>query len=161
MARIKIPGTHLKYVTFKQLPVIPPSTYEASDIAFLLPRVLELQYTAWDLENFARDMGYEGPPFGWDMNRRGVLRAELDAYFACLYGLSRDELRYNIEPRDIHGENFPGETFRVLKESEWKQNGEYRTRRLILEAYVDLAKTSRFSGRLSLAIPSSPIPKDG
>jgi hypothetical protein len=31
------------------------------------------------------------------------------------------------------GPDFPGETFRVLKEKEEKQFGEYRTRRLVLE----------------------------
>jgi len=30
--------------------------------------------------------------------------------------------------------NFPGETFRVLKEKGEKQYGEYRTRRFVLEA---------------------------
>jgi len=29
---------------------------------------------------------------------------------------------------------FPGETFRILKEKEQRQYGEYRTRRLVLEA---------------------------
>jgi hypothetical protein len=33
------------------------------------------------------------------------------------------------------GEDFTGETFRVLKEKELKQFGEYRTRRLVLEAW--------------------------
>ena len=31
--------------------------------------------------------------------------------------------------------DFPGETFRVLKEKEERQYGEYRTRRLLLEAW--------------------------
>ena len=31
--------------------------------------------------------------------------------------------------------NFPGETFRVLKEKEEKQCAEYRTKRLMLEAW--------------------------
>jgi hypothetical protein len=35
---------------------------------------------------------------------------------------------------DVYGPDFPGETFRVLKEKEEKQYGEYRTRRLVLEA---------------------------
>jgi hypothetical protein len=34
---------------------------------------------------------------------------------------------------------FPGKTFRVLKEKEEKQFGEYRTRRLVLEAWDRLA----------------------
>jgi len=37
--------------------------------------------------------------------------------------------------KDLYGPNFPGETFRVLKEKEEKQYGEYRTRRLVLEAW--------------------------
>src|SRR5690606_12987326 len=61
--------------------------------------------------------------------------AELDAYYARLYGLSRDELRYILDPADIYGPEFPGETFRVLKEKEIKQYGEYRTQRLVLAAW--------------------------
>ncbi len=33
---------------------------------------------------------------------------------------------------------FPGETFRVLKEKEQRMYGEYRTRRLVLEAWERL-----------------------
>jgi hypothetical protein len=78
------------------------------------------------------------PPFKWDENRRAILRAELDAHYAKLYGLTRDELRYILDPKDIYGPDFPGETFRVLKEKEEKQYGEYRTRRLVLEAWEKL-----------------------
>ena len=69
--------------------------------------------------------------------RRAQLRAELDAYYARLYGLTHDELRYTlrIDPKEVQREDFPGETFRVLKEKEVKQFGEYRTRRLVLEAW--------------------------
>jgi hypothetical protein len=37
------------------------------------------------LEPFARDCGYDGPPFRWDEARRFLLRAELDAAFFHLY----------------------------------------------------------------------------
>jgi len=80
------------------------------------------------------------PPFKWDEERRAQIRAELDAYYALLYGLTRDELRYILDPKDVYGPDFPGETFRVLKEKEEKRFGEYRTRRLVLEAYDRLAK---------------------
>jgi hypothetical protein len=33
-------------------------------------------------------------PFRWDEVRRAQLRAELDAYYARLYGLTRDEKRH-------------------------------------------------------------------
>lgn len=133
--RQKIGGTSLSYFILKQLPTLPPHAYSPADVDFIAPRVLELVYTAWDMQPFARDMGYDGPPFVWDEERRALLRAELDAYYAHLYGLTRDELRYILDPADVYGEDFPGETFRVLKEKEIKRHGEYRTRRLVLEAW--------------------------
>ena len=49
-----------------------------------------------------------------------------------------DEGRYILDPADVHGPDFPGETFRVLKEKETAKFGEYRTRRLVLEAWDKL-----------------------
>ncbi len=158
-ARQKVGGTHLKYHLFKQLPILAPQAYTPTDLNYILPRVLELVYTAWDMQPFAQDLGYNGPPFAWDEKRRAVLRAELDAYYARLYGLTRKQLRYILDPHDLtdrelenildpyedppdvpRTKDFPGETFRVLKEREMKQYGEYRTRRLVLEAWDCLAR---------------------
>ena len=77
----------------------------------------------------------QGEAIHWDEVCRAQLRAELDAYYARLCGLTRDELRYILDPKEVRGEDFPGETFRVLKEKEIKQFGEYKTRRLVLEAW--------------------------
>jgi hypothetical protein len=74
-------------------------------------------------------------PFIWNDERRAQIRAELDARIAKLYGLTRDELRYILDPHDVYGADFPGETFRVLKEKEIRLYGEYRTRRLVLAAW--------------------------
>lgn len=49
--------------------------------------------------------------------------------------MTRDEPRYILDPKEVHGDAFPGETFRVLKEKEIRQFGEYRTRRLVAEAW--------------------------
>ena len=46
---------------------------------WLLPRVLELTYTAWNLKAFAEDCDDDGPPFIWDPHRRFQLRCEIDA----------------------------------------------------------------------------------
>ena len=91
----------------EQLPVIPPDRYETmhfgSKTAAEVVReaVLELTYTAHDMEPFARDMGHVDeagnvkPPFTWDEERRLVLRAKLDAVFFHLYGITdRDDIRY-------------------------------------------------------------------
>ena len=80
-------------------------------------------------------MGYDGEPFIWNPDIRALLRAELDAYYAKLYGLTRDELRYILDPTDVYGADFPSETFRVLKNNEIKQFGEYRTQKLVLAAW--------------------------
>jgi hypothetical protein len=78
------------------------------------------------------------PPFKWDEERRAVLKAELDAIYAKLYGLTTEELRYILDPQDVYGPDFTGETFRVLKEKEIRLFGEYRTKRLVLEAWERL-----------------------
>lgn len=125
----------MTYGYLKQLPILPPSAYDEAALAFIVPRVLELTYTSHSMAPFARDLGYEGPPFAWDEDRRAQLRAELDAWYALAYGLSRDELRYVLDPKDVMGEDYPSETFRVLQKNEIARHGEYRTRRLVLAAY--------------------------
>jgi hypothetical protein len=219
--RQKIGGTHLTFFILRQLPVLPPDAYTPTDVRFILPRALELVYTAWDIKPFADDVWREAasgegemanggealraairaqweanraatggvspappdwlplygidpaapcplPPFRWDEGRRAVLRAELDAYYARLYGLTRKQLRYILDPADLtareladlldpweevadpldaagyaaraDASDFPGETFRVLKTKELRQYGEYRTRRLVLEAWARLGQ---------------------
>lgn len=140
VARQKIGGANFNFYIPKQLPIFSPEGYSESDFEFIVPRVLELTYTAHDLSGWAQDLGYDGEPFLFDPDRRATLRAELDAYYAKLYGLTRDELRYILDPADVMGEDYPSETFRVLKNKELKEFGEYRTQRLVLEAWDKLEK---------------------
>ncbi|TXD99442.1 N-6 DNA methylase [Mitsuaria sp. TWR114] len=150
VARQKVGGTSFKYFTMKQVAVLPPDRYTDADLAFIVPRVLELTYTAHDLQAWGQDLAaYDprnaaerGQPFTWNPERRARLRAELDAYYARLYGLTRDELRYILDPKDVMGADYPSETFRVLKEGEIRTYGEYRTRRLVLEAWDQQASVS-------------------
>ncbi len=138
VARQKIGYIHLTYGYLKQIPFLPPERYTNADLTFIVPRVLELTYTAYDLSSWAQDLGYDGEPFLFDPDRRATLRAELDVYYAKLYGLTRDELRYILDPADVMGADYPSETFRVLKSKELKEFGEYRTQRLVLEAWDKL-----------------------
>jgi hypothetical protein len=139
-ARTKVGGLHLTYSYLKQLPVPAPSLYTGADLTFIIRRVLELVYTSHSMAPFARDLGYDGRPFAWDEDRRAQLRAELDAWYARAYGLTRDELRYVLDPADVKGADYPSETFRVLKKNEIARFGEYRTARLVLAAYDQLTK---------------------
>jgi N-6 DNA Methylase len=139
VARQKIGGTNLNFFYVEQFPILRPSAYSESDLEFIVPKVLELSFTSYSMAPFARDLGYGGPPFEWNEDRRAGLRAELDAWYALAYGLSRDELRYVLDPKEIMGADYPSESFRVLKEREISRYGEYRTARLVMAAYDRLA----------------------
>jgi hypothetical protein len=138
-ARQKVGGTHLTYGYLKQLPILGPAAYEEKCSwnpktpvrEWLLPRVLELTYTAWDLEAFGRDADWEGPPFRWDQERRFLLRCELDAAFFHLYGLSRDDADYVMD------------TFPIVRKNDEKAHGEYRSKRVILELYDAMSAAAR------------------
>jgi hypothetical protein len=68
-------------------------------------------------------MGYDGPPFKWDEERRFHLQRQLDALFFILYGLDRDEADYVLS------------TFPIVKRQDEAAFGRYRSRDLIL-AYM-------------------------
>ena len=135
VVRQKLGGTNLNFFYIAQCPVLPPGAYRATSIAFIVPRVLELTYTSHAIAPFAHDLNYKGPPFTWLEDRRALLRAELDAWYARAYGMTREELRYILDPADVMGPDYPSETFRVLKNNDTRKYGEYRTRRLVLDAW--------------------------
>ena len=134
-ARQKLGGMNLSYLYVYQMPIIPPNRYSPSDIDYIVPRVLELTYTSYSLKGWAEALGYEGEPFVFDPERRAVLRAELDARYAKLYGLNEQGLTYILDPSAVYGPDYPSESFRVLKEKEITEFGEYRTMRMVLEAF--------------------------
>ena len=96
-----------------------------------IPSLVELIYTAWDLAGLAQDCGYSGPPSRWDKGRRSVLRAELDALYFHLYGITREDVDDTID------------TFPIVKRKDERQWGEYRSKRLILEIYEAMAEAAR------------------
>lgn len=69
---------------------------------------------------------------------------DLGAFYVRAYGLTQDELCYILDPADVKGPDYPSETFRVLKEKEIRQHGEYRTRRLVLEAWDRMEANGEF-----------------
>lgn len=135
IVRQKVGGANMNFFYVQQFPILPPSAYDEKAFTFIVPHVLELTYTSHSMAPFARDLGYDGAPFPWDEDRRAQLRAELDAWYALAYGLTRDELRYVLDPKDAMGPDYPSETFRVLQKNEIAKFGEYRTQRLVLAAY--------------------------
>jgi hypothetical protein len=119
----------------EQIPMISPNSLNTKEIEFVGARLSELVVSANSLTRFSADIGMETRPPNWEPEKRAVLMAELDAFYAHLYGLNRDELRYILDPADVMGPDYPSETYRVLKNNEIRQFGEYRTQRLVLEAW--------------------------
>lgn len=132
VARLKVGGTHMNFFIINQIPVLSPHAYHQicpwlntgeKFYDWLLPRALELNYTAYDLSSFARDCGYDGPPFCWDEERRFLIRCELDAAYFHLYSIERQDVDYIME------------TFPVVKRKDEAAYGTYRTKETILDIY--------------------------
>lgn len=127
ICRQKIGGFSMNFFYVEQFPIFKPSYYSKELIEFIFSRIIELVYTTYDLRPFAEDCGINREPFRWDEEKRASLKAELDAIYAYLYKLPRKDLVYVLD-------QFP-----ALRRNEKHKFGEYRTQRLILEAYDRLA----------------------
>ena len=148
-SRQKIGGTHASINYVKQFPVLTPDQIPSATQWQILKRVAELCYFNHDMDGWASELWDEmneeqraelpqlgaQQPWIYNPERRAILQAELDAIFAHLYGLNTEDLRYILDPEDVCGKGCINETFRVLKDNELRQYGEYRTKRLVLEAW--------------------------
>ncbi len=127
VAKNKASGSNLNFYIVKQFPILSPDMYNTDIKEFIVKRVLELTYTAWDLQDFAKDVGYDGPPFVWDEERRFLLRCELDAAFFHLYGIAAEDVDYIME------------TFPIVKRKDEARYGTFRTKETILKIYNHMA----------------------
>ena len=146
VSRQKLGGINMQVFIWKQLPVPIPDILEPHT-NFLTPRVLELVYSAYDMTPLAGDLGDDGAPFVWDEERRAQIRAELDAFFFRLYGIDRDDVDYIME------------TFPIVKQSDVKARGSYRTKETILKFYDRMA-TADAAG-IPYETPITPPPGQG
>jgi len=128
ITRQKLQGTNLSWYIIEQLPVITPADYDRNFGPATIPdlicdHVLRLTYTAHDMAPFARDLGYHGPPFIWNEEKRRHLRARLDALYFHLYGLSRADAAYILD------------TFPIVRDHDKAAFGTYRTKDMVLAYY--------------------------
>ena len=149
VVRQKVGGTNMNAFFVKQFPVLPFETIPEDLRREITRRVAELTYFNHDLDGWAEELFDEltdeqklelpqlgeKRPFIYDPERRAVLQAELDAIIGHLYGLNTEDMRYILDPEDVCGPGCINETFRVLKDNEIRQYGEYRTKRLVMEAW--------------------------
>lgn len=69
-----------------------------------------------NLEAFAQDCGWSGPPLLWHEERGFLPPCELDASFFHLYGLNCDDAAYILD------------TFPILRRKGEEKHGHYRTK---------------------------------
>ena len=139
----------MSFFVVKQLPVLDPDRIPEDIVMPIISRTTQLLYFNHDLDDWAEELWNclspvqkevipqlgEKQCFQYNDDDRAIFQAELDAIFAHLYGLNTKDLMYILDPEDICGKNCINETFRVMKDNEIRKYGEYRTKRLILEAW--------------------------
>lgn len=113
-------------VILEQSPCIKMSQITKKVFAEIKARVLKLSYTARDLDEFGKDFGIN-EPFIWNAKERYQLQCELDAIYAHLYGLEKEEMDYILE------------TFPIVKRKDIAKYGRYHTKDTILKLYDEFA----------------------
>lgn len=146
-------STAMTFFVVEQIAVVGPDTIiEArewiggSPAEWLSDRVLELCYTSIELSCFAEDLGCKHPPYKWQPHRRALLQAEIDAAVLHLYELSRDHAAWLLD------------TFTVLRKYEERECGEFRTKRLVLEIFDEMATARRLGHQYQTRL--DPVPAD-
>ena len=125
----KTQAQHLDLYIVEQIPVVAFDDYtrrfgQKTAAEIVQDHVLHLTYTSHDMEAFARDLGYNGPPFKWDTEERRHLRARLDALYFHLYGISNEDAEYILS------------TFPIVRREDEAEFGRYRTSEMII-AYMN------------------------
>ena len=123
ISRQKIGGVNLNFFIVSQLPVIPLKAYPQKVAEIIKEAMLELVYTSRDMAPFAVSMGYNNKPFIWSIERRYEQIAKLEAIFAILYRLTREEFEYVFD------------SFLSSKRQEMEQFNEYRSKTLALRYF--------------------------
>ncbi|MCJ7447605.1 MAG: hypothetical protein MUO72_07930 [Bacteroidales bacterium] len=126
-SRQKLSGSHLAIFILKQLPIINKRFISEKLITLITNHVLKLTYTSHSLDALAEDLNIVAKCFHWDEKQRMLLQCELDAIYAHLYGLEKDELDYILE------------TFPIVKRKDIEKYGSYRTKETILKLYDEFA----------------------
>jgi hypothetical protein len=121
VTRQKVGGLNMNFFYVEQLPALMPDTFSENCSwavgtvqSWVQSRIVELTYTAWDMAPVGRELGYEGPPFIWEPERRVVLKAELDSAFFHLYGIHRADTEYILSTFPIANRKDPDLASRVL-----------------------------------------------
>jgi hypothetical protein len=138
---------HLTFTIMDSLPF--PRDWRSTPAAeAIIARAFTLSACGPEMEGFrATAPGTPGIPADLapveDPDARARLMAEIEVLVAReVYGLSRDDLLFLLDPDNILGRDCGVETFKALRNRENRDHGEYLTQRLVLEAWDRLVAES-------------------
>ena len=126
-SRQKVSSTHLNFFIIKQLPIIHPDKYTIRILELIKKNILELTFTSTSITGFANYLGFDGEPFIWNEKKRFQLQCELEAIYAHLYCLEKEDMDYILE------------SFPIVKRKDIAKYGSYRTKETILQLYDEFA----------------------
>lgn len=139
LVRMKV-SLHMSYTIMDSLPFPRDFSHTpaANEIA---RRVCMLCAVGPEMEEFRREAIQDGilqdlDSVAEDPEHRAVLAAEIDALVARdVFRMKKEEMLYILDPKNILGEECDVETFKALRNAELRALGEFRTQRLIEEAW--------------------------
>jgi hypothetical protein len=122
----------MSYPIMDSLP-FPRDWRQTPGAEWIIARAFALCAVGPEMEEFRRSASNSpGVPQGVAPAEHPDIRAQLMAEIETLvaqevFGLTRDELRYVLDPDNLFGEGSGVETFKALRNREKRQLGEYRT----------------------------------
>jgi hypothetical protein len=135
VVRQKIGGTTMNFFYVKQFPVLTPDLFNDSEKKFITKRIKSLISTSNLIHDALSKSINNITLTKFCPESRATMRAEIDAVMAKKFGLTRSELRYILNPKEVMGESYPSESFTVLMNNELREFGEYRTSKTLLKAW--------------------------
>nr|WP_286183063.1 N-6 DNA methylase [Labrenzia sp. R4_1] len=130
----------MSYTIMDSLP-FPRDFGHVLSAAAIVGRVCSLCAVGGEMEAFRRQALKEGILEAPDgvleaPDERAIVAAEIDALVARdVFGLSKGEMLYILDPDNVLGAGCGVETFKALRNSELREFKEFRTQRLIKEAW--------------------------
>jgi hypothetical protein len=145
VVRQKVGGANMSFFYVQQFPVLPPESYQEDILSSVCRFVSELTYTSREQSAIGLHLGYGSSVFRWSEERRLLLRCELDALYFHLYKINRLDAEYILD------------TFPIVRRKEEARFGEYRSKRLILGVYDDMAQADRLGVPYQSRLDTPPV----
>jgi hypothetical protein len=131
---------HMTYTIMDSLP-FPRDFNQTPSAAEIVRRVCSLCAVGPEMKNFRIQATEAGiltsqNDIVEDPNQRAVVAAEVDTLVARdVFRLAKEEMLYILDPDNVLGKDCGVETFKALRNAESREFGEFRTQRLIMDAW--------------------------